>query len=109
MSEVLKIYQNLWNTSLAQFQIEQYELDPLIDSPIDKRRGLTLLSRLTEKISEEIDAFLNEVKRIEPNQYYYPRNDFHLTLLSIITCYEEFLLSAIHQTDYVNIIPPKLN
>lgn len=104
-----KVYEDLWNQSVERFKNEQFDFDKLINSPKDTRRGLTLLSRFSEEVSENITAFLNRVKLLEPNQYFYPKSDFHLTVLSIITCYEGFLLTDIHPEEYLKRIVECLN
>lgn len=48
--------------------------------------------------------FLNELKVIEPLQYYYPNSDIHITVMSIISCYEGFTLDKISVEDYIKII-----
>ncbi len=96
-----KIYNNLWCQSLELFQAGKYKLDPMIESIDDKRRGITLLARFTDSISNNIQQFLNEVKLLEPGQYYYPNCDFHLTILSIITCIQGFVLTDVQPGDYL--------
>lgn len=76
------------------------DLDRLLDAPHDKRRGLTLLARPPAALTASTEAVLAEFRRVEPAQYYYPANDVHLTILSIISCYPGFTLAAIEPEAY---------
>ena len=85
-----------------------YKLDSQINNPSDSRFGITLLIRPSEKIKAYIQLFLNELKAIEPTQYYYPDADIHITLMAIISCYEGFTLDKISVEDYIKIIQESL-
>jgi 2'-5' RNA ligase len=76
------------------------ELDPWLDAPQDTRRGLTLLSRPTAHVATAIAAVLADFQCLDPAQYYYPATDLHLTILSLISCYEGFALEAIDPAAY---------
>lgn len=102
--EIEHIYTDLWNQSIDRFTANQCETDPLIQRTDDSRRGLTLLVRPDHLIASGIEQFLNEVKRLEPNQYFYPRSDLHLTILSIISCRENFQPDASRNAEYKEII-----
>lgn len=104
MNNLITTYDNLWNQSIKHFQTNQFDLDAMIYSGDDKRRGITLLSRTSSKISKTFKTFLDLVELIEPNQYYYPVSDFHLTIISIITCYNGFLITDICPKDYISVI-----
>ena len=78
----------------------QAELDPLIDSPDDDRRGITLLARPPARITAAIETIMTDFRRAEPQQYYYPASDVHLTVLSIISCYRGFALPMIDAAAY---------
>ncbi len=80
------------------------EWDPLIDAPSDERYGITLLARPNQAVKENIQAFLSEIKSIMPEQYYYPDSDVHLTVMSIISCYEGFQLEQIEPEAYQAVI-----
>jgi 2'-5' RNA ligase len=76
------------------------ELDALLDSEHDDRRGLTLLARPPARITAIIEALLAAFQELEPHQYYYPASDIHLTILSIISCYRGFTLDVIDPESY---------
>lgn len=85
-----------------------YQVDHLIDSPSDSRLGITLMIRPNEEIRVKTQEFLLEIKASEPNQYYYPSSDLHVTTLSIISCYEGFELSQIDINQYIELISEEL-
>ena len=97
-------YEQLWSKALASFEKQEFELDPLIDNKSDFRRGLTLLIRPDQKTKKNISIFLNELKDVDPNQYYYPPSDFHITVMSIISCYQGFNLDMVSIDKYLKII-----
>lgn len=101
-------YNQLYKTSSETILKGNYSLDSKINNSSDSRFGVTLLLRPSEKIKSNIQLFLDELKAIEPNQYYYPDSDIHITVMSIISCYESFSLDKINVEDYTEIIRKSL-
>jgi 2'-5' RNA ligase len=101
-------YDQLYKKSAATILAGNYKVDSQINNPSDSRFGITLLIRPSEKIKGNIQLFLNELKAIEPTQYYYPDSDIHITLMAIISCYEGFTLDKISIEDYIKIIQESL-
>ena len=97
-------YQELYKSSIEKIKKGEYQTDPLIDSPTDRRFGITLLIRPPQPIKENIQVFLEELKRIDPFQYYYANSDLHITVLSIISCYEGFELDQISISEYSDVV-----
>ena len=97
-------YDLLNKKSLEALQEDRYQVDHLIDSTSDHRFGITLLIRLNEPTKKKVQQFLSELKAIEPNQYYYPNSDLHVTVLSIISCYQGFELSDISIDQYIKLL-----
>jgi 2'-5' RNA ligase len=93
-------YNAMRTAALSQLAHGEAELDPLIDSPHDTRRGLTLLTRPPAAITAAITEVLAEFQAVDPAQYYYPAPDIHLTILSIISCYLGFTLAAVDPARY---------
>lgn len=83
---------------------DQYVIDELIDSKKDQRSGITLLVRPPQKVKKEIQEFLNQLRAIEPDQYYYPDTDMHITIMSIISCYDGFDIDKIDIAEYIDIV-----
>jgi 2'-5' RNA ligase len=101
-------YHALYQDSIKKIQSDAYSIDQLIDSKNDKRFGITLLIRPDHSVKDRIQKFLSEIRSIEPNQYYYPDPDIHVTVISIISCYAGFNLGKIKVDDYIEIIKNSL-
>jgi 2'-5' RNA ligase len=81
-----------------------FQVDEFIDSNSDDRYGITLIIRPPISVRNRIQIFLDELKKLEPNQYYYENSDIHITVLSIISCYSGFKLDQININDYTRLI-----
>jgi 2'-5' RNA ligase len=101
-------YNELFKTSSELILSENYSIDTQINSGSDKRFGITLLVRPCEEIKANIRGFLDELKKTEPEQYYYPNSDIHITVLSIISCNDGFTLDQFSMHEYVEIIEKSL-
>ncbi len=97
-------YNNLYQNSIDKIKAEGCKTDPSIKSTTDNRFGITLLIRPPILIKERIDIFLNELKNIDDQQYYYPLSDIHITIMSIISCADGFELKNISIPDYIQIV-----
>ena len=101
-------YNQLYKKSAESILAGNYNLDSQINNKSDSRFGITLLIRPSEKIKANIQFFLEKLKAIEPEQYYYPDSDIHITVMSIISCYEGFSVDKIKVEDYIKIIQESL-
>lgn len=101
-------YHQLWQKSISNFEQGLFEYDALIDDVTDKRYGITLLARPEQRVKDNIQSFLSKFKPIEPEQYYYPSSDIHITVMSIISCHTGFNLDQINIEDYVHLIKNSL-
>ena len=55
-------------------------IDPLLSAPEDdKRFGITMLIPIDSEIAKRICSIENEIRMIEPDQYFYPESDLHIT------------------------------
>ncbi len=106
--DLKKHYDTLYKESMEKIVADNYHIDTQIDSPLDQRFGLTLIIRPDFQTKNTIQRFLNELKAIDPDQYYYPNSDIHITVMSIISCYDDFDLPSISIPDYVAIIEKSL-
>lgn len=97
-------YNKLYTDAITKIALGQYEIDPSIDDETDNRFGITLVIRPDLATNTRIQQLLAEVKSIEPDQYFYQNSDIHITLMSIISCYNGFDLKNIHVQDYVNLV-----
>lgn len=97
-------YNQLWNRSLQRFRRGEFEFDPLINTKDDNRYGISLLARPSKKVKRTISNTLEEIRNVAPHQYYYTKSDLHVTILSIISCYDGFSLDQIDEADYEKIV-----
>ncbi len=97
-------YNQLYTTSSESIAAGNYSIDKEIKNESDSRFGITLLIRPNEEIKAKMQDFLNELKKTEPEQYYYPDSDIHITVMSIISCSETFRLNQISPNDYIQLI-----
>ncbi|WDF58448.1 mutarotase [Flavobacterium sp. KACC 22758] len=97
-------YSQLYTTSSKSILTGKYSIDSEIKNESDSRFGITLLIRPIDEIKANIQVLLNELKKIEPEQYYYPDSDIHITIMSIISCSENFNLNHISPNDYIQLI-----
>lgn len=102
-------YNNLYANAISSITNNNYELDNLINSPNDKRFGITLIIKPPLNVVQNIIDFLSDIKTIEPNQYYYPETDIHITVLSVISCHTGFIINNINLPDYIMAIKQAIN
>lgn len=98
------LYEEMWFSALEKFKENQFSLDQQMDDKDDLRRGITLLLRPCDKVKKKISDFLQEVRSIEPYQYYYPLSDIHITVMSIIPCCAGFKLEDINVPNYLKVV-----
>ncbi|AZO94626.1 mutarotase [Halocella sp. SP3-1] len=110
MNNIQMIYNSLWKKSSTNFRNNIVELDNNLNRKSkDKRRGISLIGRLDSEIIRKIMDFLGHCQLLEPDQYYYQAEDIHLTILSIISCYEGFKLNNFPREAYGKIIAKSIN
>jgi len=105
---LIEHYDGLYNDAIQKIRTDDYQTDDLIDACDDDRRGITLVIRPQLQVRNNIQNFLADLKAIEPGQYYYPNSDIHITLMSVISCYNGFDLSQISIPEYVEVIRKSL-
>ena len=97
-------YDEMWKKFTAASESNNFELDNYLLHPEnDTRRGITTLAYLKQNDTSallEIEKFQNAIKAIEPNQYYHPIDELHLTILPVISCLKDFTLAQIIADDY---------
>lgn len=101
-------YNQLYIKSSEVILAGNHHVDTQINNASDSRFGITLLIRPNDSIKASIQSILNELKAVDDTQYYYPDSDIHITVLSIISCYEGFSLDTISVQDYIEIIQRSL-
>lgn len=97
-------YNRLWQEALPLIVRNGFEWDPLLDAEADRRYGITLLIRPQSEVKASIQEFLDEVRKVDPDQYFYPNSDIHVTVMPIISCYEGFQLKNIPLEKYIQLL-----
>jgi len=97
-------YNQLYTTSAETIIAGKYSIDLELKNESDSRFGITLLIRPNDEIKANIQTFINELRKAEPEQYFYPDSDIHITVMSIISCSEDFTLNQISPKEYIEII-----
>lgn len=102
--ELQQQYDQFFIEGIRAIETGTYTINELLQADLDQRYGITLLLRPDASIRASIQQFLSELRSIDPHQYYYPESDMHVTILSIISCYEGFQLNQIDPAAYTAII-----
>ena len=97
-------YNQLYKTSSEIISAGKYSIDSELKNESDSRFGITLLIRPNDEIKANIQTFINELKKAEPEQYFYPDSDIHITVMSIISCSDKFTLNQISPNEYIEVI-----
>lgn len=98
----------MWRQGIAAYQQQQFFIDKQIGDATDSRRGITLLARLSHPIQQQVQLFLNDLANICPNQYYYPEQDMHLTIMSIVSCRHDYVFDVNNVQRYMTILKTAL-
>ncbi|KUG09457.1 2'-5' RNA ligase family protein [Solirubrum puertoriconensis] len=97
-------YTAMWREALPRLESNSIATDPLIDDPNDHRLGLTLVIRPAAEVKQRMVEFVQQLQGFEPDQYYYPPSDMHVTLLTLISCYEGFSLDQVDLDAYTQLL-----
>lgn len=101
------IYDRLWQEAHEQFAAGTVRIDPHLDQrQTDTRRGLTLLLRPDKAVMAQINAVIDDLRAIAPDQYHYPPESLHITLLSVISAAAGADLSTVPLDAYRAAIVP---
>ncbi|MBK7105210.1 MAG: mutarotase [Ignavibacteriae bacterium] len=101
-------YNNLFSDFVNKLKFSNVEVDNQLFSKADNRYGITLVIVPPEIVKQNIQQFVSELKIIEPEQYYYRNSDIHITVMSVISCYQNFSLDKIKIEDYLEVIKKSL-
>ena len=82
----------------------RYQPDQQLGSAADQRFGLTVLWRPCVELQHSIGRLSAALQATEPAQYVYPPSDWHMTVLSIVSCYDGFALPRKRIPEYLEVI-----
>lgn len=103
-AELQQHYDAMWHQARAGFELQQFDSDPYLQGKADNRYGLTLLARPSAEVKQRIVQQLAPLQQLDPQQYFYPASDIHLTILSLISCTAGFALTEIQPQQYSRLI-----
>lgn len=75
----------------------------------DTRRGLTLLVHLPAHVTRNINFVLNDLKQLEPSQYYYAADTIYITVMDIRRAVPELCLSEEELVNYQQVLREMVN
>ncbi len=85
----LEIYEQLWRAAATAFERGEQTIDVhLPDKARDSRRGVTLVFRPAIAVLDAVANFIGRLEAVCPGQYFYRREEMHVTVLSIFTMTE---------------------
>lgn len=102
----------MWQRFNQALHNEGVSVDHNIHSNADTRRGVTALAYIEKndtQVATRISEFLAGLQKVIPNQYFYPIDELHLTMLSIISCVDDFTLDDIHIPHYTALFQEALS
>jgi hypothetical protein len=100
--ELYPLYESMWQEGWSKVREGQIAYDELaFKKELDERRGISLVARLAPGVVQRIGMFLENMREIEPGQYYYPLSDIHLTILSLLTAAEHNQEQLAHADVYI--------
>lgn len=103
-------YRRLWQGAMQSFQQSRFETDDnLLHKQNDRRRGMTLIIRPNRAVVQKISSFLSELNDVEPTQYFYHSNEFHVTLLSLFTATTNYQPYYAKQSVYLRTVDSLLS
>lgn len=102
--QIESVYQDMWRRAWPLITQNAISIDPFLTGKQDTRSGITLLARVNGPVAREINTFLRDLQKIEPDQYYYPASDLHLTVMSILSCVEGYRLLGNDKARYIEFI-----
>lgn len=85
-------YDALWDAAAPDVREGRVALDAwALRKDDDARRGITLIARPTPAVAARLASLLDELRVLEPEQYYQPRADLHLTVLALFSATADYL------------------
>lgn len=99
--EISELYNSILRDGELKVKNKEEQIDYLTDS---SKMGLILVITPTEEVQENISRIQEKIKIIEPNQYYYQKSEYHITLLDLIRARQDYVYTDDQIRIYDNII-----
>jgi 2'-5' RNA ligase len=104
MSDLGLRYDAMFLEAMKCFSKNDYVLDINIDDVHDNRFGLILNVCPNAAVKSKVEEFQRRFEAIDAEQYYYPANDLHFTVIAIVSCKEGFTISGLDIEAYKQVI-----
>ncbi len=103
---LVEIYDQLFHAAKTEIQDGQgLSIDSFLLKPAgDNRRGMTLLIRPSAEIMQALQRIQHQIQAVLPNQYFYPLNDLHFTVLSLVSCTPDFDAKELSLRKYIDLV-----
>jgi hypothetical protein len=103
--KIESLYSSINSESHDKFNSGRYDVDPFLNAPeTDQRLGITLLIPLSGALTHNFIALENDIHAIEPDQYFYPESDLHVTVLDLISARDDFKQSCADIGKFIRLI-----
>jgi len=89
-------------TSNDIFEISEIDLSVAADE--NEWVGLSIIAKIPLEISVKLENIIDNSKYIFGDQFYYDKEDLHVTILEIITCQEKIIIPESEINKYISII-----
>ena len=105
MEKLKQLYTRIAQQGIQAISNHQEQVDPNLQNlKADSRQGLTLLVKLPAHVTRNISFVLNDLKKLEPFQYYYTANTIHITVMDIRRAVPDFHMSKEKLINYRQVI-----
>ncbi len=89
-------FDQAWTDAKPEWLRGEPSINPYLTTPQeDTRRGLSLIARLSKKSADILNQLNSALRDVAPEQYYYPMEDFHITIMTLIDACDSFSLKGI--------------
>ncbi|QZN92455.1 2'-5' RNA ligase family protein [Limosilactobacillus panis] len=104
-SKLADLYQQISARGQAAIENNALEFDQYLGTNrADDRWGLTLLGHLPANINRNISFVLQQAKTLEPDQYYNPAVDRHVTIMDIVGAQAGQVFTRSQFSDYEHLL-----
>lgn len=103
------IYDDLYREFQSRLRSNDIQPDLNIDNIHDNRYGISLIIKPSQTVTQSFLDFQDAVRAIEPQQYFYAKNEIHITVLSLISCRADLKIHDVSINDYRTVIQSALD
>lgn len=105
IADLESLYVKINAAGRTAIQNGREQIDPYLNQlEKDRRLGLTLLIAVKGSAAEGFRVITENIRKIEPDQYYYPVADLHLTVIDLISAAECFQPDAAVSAGYLSVV-----